>query len=164
LKVSDKVLKIKEKIFEKNHPKIIEHYLFVGYLHFQKKEYDKAIASYQKSLNLGIDRVGKGNINLARIYIGLAKSFQEKREFDKAISFYNIVLDIYLKKLGESHPAVATTYNSLGALYVVKGEVGKGLEFYAKALPMARKYFDENHQIVQMILKNIELAKGFKKK
>jgi hypothetical protein len=38
----------------------------------------------------------------------------------------------------------------------------KGLELYAKALPMARKYFDEKHKVVQIILNNIELAKGFK--
>ena len=65
-------------------------YFYIGIAYDNKKEYDKAIESYQKALAI--------NPKKDEAYINMGSAYDDKKEYDKAIESYQKALEINPKK------------------------------------------------------------------
>ena len=124
----------------------------------EKKEIQKAIASYQKAQSITTDDKVKEYIHyrlslLASKDDGVvrpaettnkrkiqksqeASVYDSQGKYDEALEYYNKALTIYLNKLGEDHPDVAMTYMNLGKLCEKLEQYQTALEYYEKAKPI----------------------------
>ena len=76
-----------------------------GMAHFEKGEYDRAIADYGKAIELGLDG--------AVIYDNRGDAYFNKQEYDRAIEDYGRAIEI--------DPNLASAYNGRGFAYLREG-------------------------------------------
>lgn len=86
-----------------------DNYVSLGYVYFQKKDYEKAIANYKKALSLN-DKHYSGHFNLGVAYQQTDKVDRAIQEFQKAI---------------EIAPKAPAAHLSLGLAFKAKGEWDK---------------------------------------
>lgn len=141
------------------------HYL--GVLHFQYGNHDKAIEFINKALiahpdahacyNLGLAYQGKKLFNkaissyqnalklnpkMADAYVNLAIIYKEKMQLEKAIRC--------LKEAIKINPNHIEAYNNLGIIFRIKGQLEKAIEYYKRALQLNPNY--------ALILLNLAIA------
>jgi tetratricopeptide (TPR) repeat protein len=90
----------------------------LGSVYSDKKEYDKAIVSYKKAIEI--------NPKYDDAYNNMGYSYEKKGEYDKAIASY--------KKAIEINPENDKAYYNMGVAYYWLKEFNKTIECYSKAL------------------------------
>ncbi|MCK4824176.1 tetratricopeptide repeat protein, partial [bacterium] len=102
----------------------------LGWIHWLKGDYKKAIDYYNKVLV----KTGKASDQSAKgkIFINLGNIFWEKSNFKKAIDYYNKSLKIFIEL--DDFQKQALVYNYLGCLYTDRKEYRKSLEIFDKSL------------------------------
>jgi len=90
----------------------------MGVVYTEKKEYDKAIEMYHKSINI--------NPNNDAVYHNMGDIYSEKKEYLKSILMY--------KKAIEINPNNAEHFFYLGHTYTQKEEYTKALRFYQETV------------------------------
>ncbi len=98
----------------------------IGNVYLSKKEYDKALGQYEKSLEIREkigDELGIGAClnNIALVHYG-------KGDYESALKYLEKSLEIS-KKLGD-HESSASTLNNIGAIYQNKGDFAKAKIYY----------------------------------
>ena len=96
----------------------IEEWMARGYKAFQIKDYDEAIACYEKAIVLNPDH--------AKAHYNLGSIFSKKNMLDEAISEFKQTLTI--------NPNYAEAHNNLGSVYDIKGMLDEALSEYKKAV------------------------------
>ena len=127
----------------------------LGLAYDSKGDYDKAIEYYQKSLKIGLKKLGSEHPDVATSYNNLGKAYESKGDYGKAIEYCQKALKIDLKKLGPEHPKVAGDYNSLGLIYKRRGGYGKAIEYYQKALKIDLKKIGPEYPGVAKLYNNL---------
>jgi tetratricopeptide (TPR) repeat protein len=117
---------------------------FLGLSYTFKVEYDKALESFNKSLEIHLNTAGYVQPDNQTVIIILVV-YIIRRENEKAFEYCNMALQIRLNSVGENHPDTANSYNNIGRLYSFKGENDKAIEYYDKALQIQLKTVGENH-------------------
>jgi tetratricopeptide (TPR) repeat protein len=106
---------------------------FVKLSGLDKVRYDKAIADYNKAIEIN------PNLPDAHNYRGLA--YYRKGHYDKAISDFNKAIEL--------NPRDAEAYNNRGIAYVRKGQNDKAISDYTKAIEInprdASAYYNRGH-------------------
>jgi tetratricopeptide (TPR) repeat protein len=98
------------KISESDH-------LYYGYAYLGKKDYDNAIAEFQKSIELNTDNATDKSDALKNI----STAYQNKSDYTNAANYY----DQYLKSLKEIS---ASDYAGLASIYLTQASEVKGAE------------------------------------
>ncbi len=99
-------------------------YLWRGNSWHTKGEYDKAIADYNKAIELKPEYVSA--------YYNRGNSWHTKGEYDKAIADYNKVIEL--------KPDYASAYHNRGISWHPKGEYDKAIANYNKAIELKPDY------------------------
>ncbi|TXT58922.1 MAG: hypothetical protein BAJALOKI2v1_280013 [Promethearchaeota archaeon] len=98
-----------------------------GKLFHQRGEYDQAIDSFKRALNLNPEQDIKKDI-----YIRIGLSYRYKKEYDTAIDWYEKVLEI-----DDQDPLA---WNNIGYAYECKNQREKAKEMYKKSLELDPTY------------------------
>ncbi|MDR1587270.1 MAG: tetratricopeptide repeat protein [Treponema sp.] len=93
---------------------------------YRNGEYDRAIAEYDKSLNLKAD--------YAEAYIGRGNAYRKKGDSGRAIDDYSRALRF--------KPDLPELYNYRGYAYAEHGDAAKAIEDYSRALQLKNDYAD----------------------
>jgi tetratricopeptide (TPR) repeat protein len=72
----------------------------IGFVYYNKGEYEKALANYSKSLKTRIKILGPDSIDVARSLNNIGLVYYTKGEYTKALEHYNKCLEIQTKILG----------------------------------------------------------------
>jgi len=118
-----------------------EKYMQAGFVHFQKQEYDQAIANYQKVVELEPRAAAAYNMlgmayRLKANQLGLAElRSKEIAAFQKSI---------------EADPNYWVAMVNLGATYYYRGEKAKAAPLFKKALTLNSQH-PEKEQLEKMI-------------
>jgi tetratricopeptide (TPR) repeat protein len=118
--------------------KSAEVYYNIGYIKTARKEFEGAIAAFQKATRL--DRL------FAKAYDGMGKAYKAMGDKEEAQKCFHRAADIYLGKekiqdaeeilneILQINPDSVNVFNSLGVLYRKKGDLKTALYQYRKAL------------------------------
>ena len=79
-------------------------YNLLGWVYDDTDDYDRAIESYQKALEIDLKEFGPEHPEVALRYNELGLAYENMCEYDRAIEYYQKALKIALKKLGRNHP------------------------------------------------------------
>jgi predicted ATPase len=107
----------------------------IGNVYLSKKDYDKALEEYEKSLEIRQkinDELGIGAClnNIALVHYG-------KEEYDSALEYLEKSLEI-AKKLGDQE-SMASTLNNIGAIHQMKGDLAKAKIYYDRSQSIRAK-------------------------
>jgi len=118
-----------------------EKYVQQGLAHFQKQEYDQAIASYENAVKLDPKAVGAYNL------LGMAYRFKNLQLNNPELRAKEIAA---FEKALEIDPKFWVAMINLGSTYYYQGEKGKAAPWFKKALELNPQH-PEKAQIEKMI-------------
>ncbi len=115
-----------------------------GCYYHTKKEYDKAVSDFSKTVAI--------NSKHAQAYYNRGNVYYAIKEFDKAVSDYSKAIAI--------KPKYAKAYNNRGLVYDAKKEFDKAVSDYNKAVAINPKYADAyyNRGIVYFAKRELDKA------
>jgi tetratricopeptide (TPR) repeat protein len=116
----------------------------IGKNYYKKSEWDSAVSVLNRSLSIGLEKVGKESLEVAETYYILGMVCFDMDEVNKAADYYQKSLSIRLMKLGEKNKYVADCYHRIGIVHLYKSEYSKALEYYQKALAIRLEVLGEN--------------------
>ncbi|MGB1207302.1 MAG: tetratricopeptide repeat protein [Chitinophagales bacterium] len=97
---------------------LAKYYFTEGFVFFHKKEYDKAIAHYQKAIDI--------KPNSYEVFYNMGNAFIRKKKYDLAIAWYQKAINI--------KPSLDKLLISLGGAYIYKKEYDKAITSLQKAI------------------------------
>ena len=103
----------------------VEFYLNQGNVHFDKSNYNEAIASYTEAIRLKPDYV--------EAFYKRGYAYSNKREYDKAIADYNEVIHL--------EPDHYYAYNNRGFAHSFKGNRVQAIADYSEAIRIKPDYY-----------------------
>ncbi len=102
---------------------------------YGKKNYDKAISSYNKALNIKPDYTAA--------LFNLGTSFMEKGSFDKAVPYFNKALKI--------DPKDVDVHNNLGSIFFIRGKLDKASLHFNEILKIDPENADAHSNLANVL-------------
>lgn len=133
----------------------IELLIAIGDLENIRGNYDNALESLQKSVEIGLTLFGIKSPIIAKLYNNIGNNWHFKGNYNKAIEYYQKSLDIHISNFGIDHLSVATLFNDIGFAYFDKDELEKALVFYDKCLNIELKKLGDKHPDLATTYNNI---------
>ena len=113
LEYYQKSLKIREKVYGKEHPDTAESYNNIGSVYNSKGEYDKALEYYQKSLKICEKVYGKEHPSTATSYNNISILFYKMQKYQDSYDYMQKAINILEKVLPSNHPNLKSAKNGL---------------------------------------------------
>ena len=140
----DKSKEEEQKDIEKIENKTYLDYFMLGYNYSDNGEYDKAIESYKKAIEI--------NPKKDDAYYNMGISYDDNGEYDKAIESY--------KKAIEINPKKDKTYYNMGIAYSENKQYDKAIESYKKAIEINPKKDDAYYNMGIAYIENKQYDKA----
>ncbi len=153
-----KSLKIREEVYEKEHPDIAVSYNNIGLVYSSKGDLDKALKYFTISLEVMKKAYGKEHPEVAGSYNNIGLVYKSKGDLDKALKYFTISFEVMKKVCGEEHLYVAIGYNNIGLVYKSKGDLDKALKYFTISLEIREKAYGKEHPEVSKNYNNIGLV------
>ncbi|ETO07046.1 hypothetical protein RFI_30346, partial [Reticulomyxa filosa] len=160
--------RIRRKLEERQSGKLIPLYETLGKLYFEIKEYKKSIDCYhnaadwyfnlenfeksieynKKALDIGKQKFGRNNLNVAITCYNLGFSYNRKGDHRKAVHWFSESLNIRLGLLDPYDLRMADTYKMVAESYYCNNELSNAIDAFEKAIDIflkqpARAKFNE---------------------
>ena len=87
-----------------------------------KSDLDKALAAYQKALNIDLELFGEYHPYTGLDYESIGDIYKRSGDYDHALEFYQKYSAVALKTMSENHPYSAQNHDDLGGVYMEKGD------------------------------------------
>ena len=127
------------------HPLMADIFCSLGFLHFKKGKFEKALEWYKLALELKQMVYDANHIALAKCYnlVGLARSGLGYSE--EALQAHEKALSIRIDLLSEKHALTAQTYNEIGNVLLIKEDYQDAFLAYKKSLSINLEIFGLDH-------------------
>ncbi|MBN1197327.1 MAG: tetratricopeptide repeat protein [Candidatus Aminicenantes bacterium] len=142
------------KAFLAKNEKFYKVNINIGNCHFKLKQYDEAIAAYQRVLD-GMAAEGvtmEGNVTAAQVYAGIGEAHMVRNEFDKAREFFTRAIEI-------DPSDRALPYNVAEILFNA-GNADEAVKYYRQAIEISPDWAKAHRQLGYALLNqgNLEEA------
>lgn len=125
-------------------------------------DYSRAIAYFQRALQLWIKQYGESYEETASLYQNIGLEYQTIGNYEDAFTYYNKALEIRKSIFGENAPEIASNYKFLGSYYRQTGDYEKATEFNEAALTIYKNAYGENNEEVASIYGNLGVVFEYK--
>lgn len=105
----------------------------LGHVYAKQKDYEKAEATYKRSLTICEKICGDKDKEVLRTMTSLAKLYTEEKKYDQAEPLFKHVVDVQQKALGRNHKEVAESLNNLAAMYSQAGRKSESASYEKRA-------------------------------
>ncbi|GMI35440.1 hypothetical protein TeGR_g1209 [Tetraparma gracilis] len=123
-----------------------------GWGQYRNKEYDAALVSYGKSLEIDIKLEGEGGTNVTGTRQQIAMVYLGKGEHERALEEYEVVLKLSKAsshpERGEEGEGTAAIMSNMGIAYKMMENYDKALELLKRSLEMKEKAGAEKADIL----------------
>ncbi len=133
----NKALELSQKT--KNNKLAAKSLHYIGIVHQNQGNYDKAIEYYLKSLKNFEELGDKKGMSNCLMNIGSVN--KEQGSYDKAIEYYLKSLKIY-EELGDKK-GMSGSYNNIGIVHAKQGSYDKAIEYFLKSLKINEELGDK---------------------
>jgi eukaryotic-like serine/threonine-protein kinase len=110
----------------------------LGYVLEAAGAYDDAVASFEASLALAEQTLGRDDPRLAQPLNGLAMTLKNMGEYDRAAETFARTLELLRRTVGPEHPQNATVLANLGNLLRARGKLDESEAAHRRALAIRR--------------------------
>ena len=154
-KCLERALKINEKAFGIDHPRVARDVNNLGSVLLDMGEMEKARECFERALKIDEKAFGLDHPIVATMANNLGLVLRDMGEMEKAKRFFERALKVDEKAFGLEHPGVATMANNLGLVLRDMGEMEKARECFERALEIDEKVFGLEHPIVATMASNL---------
>lgn len=113
--------------------------------YYDKNNYDNALSSYLKALDLFTVSAGDKSLWVAACFNNLGLVYGNKGDYDRALGSYERALAIRLEVLGEKHSKIAVCYYNIGSMHDCKRDYNRAIEYYKRAVAIQVEVHGENN-------------------
>jgi len=145
LKVCNRLVKLCEDFFGKEHPATTGSYNNIGVIYNKRGDYDKSLEYHPKALDIYEKVLGKEHPDTASSYNNIGNVYMNRGDYDKSLEYHQKALEIREKVLGKEHPDTASSYNNIGLVYSDLDDYDKAQEYHQKALDIYEKVLGKEH-------------------
>jgi tetratricopeptide (TPR) repeat protein len=139
LALNERVLAREQQLFDANDMRIGAIYHNLGELHYQRGEYDAAIASHQHALAIFRHSFGDQHPWTALALNGLGIDLSRKGDLRGAIAAWEQALHIREATLGRDHPEVAPTLDNLAWAFIRLHDLATAQALIERALTIHKR-------------------------
>ena len=140
LERNQRYLELNLETYPLKYEAISENYESIGKIYYSMGEYDKAIDSLKKSLDIEERHVVLDSSSLADGYNNLGVLFLTIGNRYEALKYLKKALEIREQHPQQNQQLIYSAYSSMGSVYEELEEFNKSLHFYKKALVAYKKY------------------------
>ena len=140
VKPAEEVLKLAEKIFEKDHDAVEVALNNLAIIYKELGRYDEAEPLYKRVLKIDEELMGPNHHEVASILNNLAVLYAAKGEYAKAERDHKRALVIREEVFGPDSPPVAQTLNNLGFVYGGQGRYAEAEAVYQRSLAIKERF------------------------
>ncbi|KOH43249.1 hypothetical protein NC99_39170 [Sunxiuqinia dokdonensis] len=136
-----------------------------GTHYFRMGDFDSAVISFKKAVELDVKLYGEENMRLTTPLINLGIIFKNLGEFDKAIETYLKAEKVINGSYSSDNPRLGYVFANLGTVYKLKGDYLKNQEYQKAALRVfgsdPKRYADAIVTAEYNIAENLYLLKQY---
>ena len=155
VKLSERALKIVEKVYGSNHPAVAACLGNIGAALYGQSDFYGAMAYYDQALAIEEAHHGPEHPNVALRLDGLGEALRKTGEYESGFGAPRTRAGDHEKINGPDHPSVAKTANNLGATSYNLRRYDESLSYYRRALAIDAKHYGLKHPTVATIIRNI---------
>ncbi|HLF17512.1 MAG TPA: tetratricopeptide repeat protein [Candidatus Omnitrophota bacterium] len=119
-------------------------YIYLGNVHLERKEYDKALAHFNRAIEL--------NPQSAKTYNNRGLAHLAKQMMTQAVADFQRAIEV--------EPKYLDAYSNLGNAYQLMGRFEEAIGFYEKALLISPKHISSLNNLAQAYLQTGDFAKA----
>lgn len=127
-------------------------------LKHEHKEYDLALESFKKALEVRIENFGLMHADVAKTYNKIGKVLYLQGNHAQALDYYLKAFAIFENNVGIEHAYTAKTYENIGEVYCGQGNYNQAMDNFQKALVIFEKVLPKEHSAIihvkELIKKN----------
>jgi len=131
----------------------------VGTIQTKKKQFDCAIASFQKALMLQHEVMGSDNPTAIATMDNLAFSFSKNRNYEQAVQVYNTMLRSQLSYYGHYHEEYSRTLSKICLLQEKQKNFEGAFECTQEILELQKRTLPPNHPTLLLTKTTLERYK-----
>ena len=113
----------------------------------------RMLEGYSKLYGEKSNTCGRGNFDLANIYL-------ESQNYYQALFLYKRALSIFIMNNSEESMNSSNCYFNIGTVYFNIGRYNEALNYYSKTLSIQEKMFDDNHINIIRLYKSLANVYG----
>lgn len=155
----ENALKIREKIYGKNHLLISNLYFNLGIIQQEKRDLIASDILFLKGIDILNNLYSEENEQFADFYEELGFNQNSKGDYNTAIKYLDKALAIKTATFGKNHPETAYAYEYLGRLYKSLDEYDKAITFFNRALHITKN--QEEKDIFKEGMLNLVIGKSY---
>ena len=165
LEFGQRVLEVRQTIYNSNHRDIVSSYNNLGSLYRQAGDYQRSLESLQAAL----ERIPKNNRTdvffwsdlKATIDNNIGLTYESLGNYQMALVYEKKALTIRRSLYGDDSSEVANSYNNLGNLFIRLNTYPTALEYEQMALDIRIRLFGNNHTQVANSFNGIGVVQGY---
>ena len=115
----------------------------------QQGNYEHALATYLRMINIQEKAEGSESPDLANAYMNIASVYQNMGDYEKSLDYELKSLVLYEKNLAPDHQVLGICYNNIATTYLYLSNWEKALSYQQKALSIFLKALPSGHQHIK---------------
>ncbi len=131
---------------------IFGYYEMQGHVHFYKRDYKKAIESFQKSLEVRLIYKDSNDVSVSDNYAWIGSSYYRQSEFNTALDYFKKALKIKEYIHGEESLLLVELIQRIGIVYLSTGQYDDAIAYLNKTLELRIVQYGKNHLVETVIL------------
>ncbi|CAF3862161.1 unnamed protein product [Adineta steineri] len=135
------------------------YYNQLGSIHRNQGDYEYAIWSHEKALEIREKTLPSNHPNLAISYNNIGSVYDNMGEYSRALLSHGEALEIREKTLPSNHPSLAASYNNIGSVYYNMNDYSKALSYFEHALDIFQRALPPTHPNIKNVKNSIEVVK-----
>ena len=127
----------------------------VGIASMRLGRYEQAVQALDANLQLQLEILGPGHIDLAMTRTNLANALERQGDLVAAESNLRAALAGFEGAYGPEHPAIAVVLTNLGNVLTSREQIDAAQPVFERALEVAEAAFDPDHPVVSSAYNNV---------
>ena len=124
---------------------LAKSYLDIGFAQREKEDFDSALQSEQRALEISLEQFGEDHSSTADCFLSLGATQYAKGDFPSSLHSTQRALDITRRLFGDEHPRTAYSTAFLGAVQHKLRELSLAVQSKQRALEIRLRLFGEEH-------------------
>ena len=128
---------------------------YIASVHFQRGEYDRARADYDRSLAIRTKTLGAEHPDVAQVHNSLGGTMLRKGELDAATQHFEKAIAIFEATLGPNHPDVGRPLSNLAAVAQMRKKLDDATRYLERAVKIFEEVNGPDHPNVGLAVNNL---------
>ncbi|EDV29896.1 uncharacterized protein TRIADDRAFT_52778 [Trichoplax adhaerens] len=156
LALANKSLQIKCSILcPRNSLDVADSYTLIGYIHYDKEEYSKALAAHHAALDIRLKARKEDSRKVAKSLENLGKIYFKVLKYDDAMEMCQSSVKILLASTDHNYYDIIDVYNCIADIHICRLKYNLAIETYQKILKNYTSTLGDSHPIVQCYMRKI---------